>query len=64
MIFHGTTRGLGGIRKPFSEKNLPSQRYKNPQNLIQPTKEETEEQKLQRHKEFFKGLSSLAPKSK
>lgn len=53
-------RGIGGVNKPFDYNKLPSNKKNNVQNYITATKEQTEEQRLERHRRFFAGLKELA----
>lgn len=54
------TRGLCGVKQAFDYRELPSHK----KNIhIQNKVDETEEQRLQRHKRFFEGLkASFGPK--
>lgn len=49
-------RGLGGSKKIFDVNDLPSQQKNNKLKITNELKEETQEQRLQRHKRFFEGM--------
>lgn len=55
-------RGIGGLKKTIDYKNLPSIKAKNED--IDPQREETPEERLERHKKFFDSLKKLAPNKK
>ena len=55
-------RGLGGCKKTMDYKNLPSIKAKKED--IDPQKEETPEERLERHKKFFASLKKLAKNKK
>lgn len=51
-------RGIGGVKQSFNINNLASVKLSKEHKtlLIEPKKEETEEERLQRHREFFQSL--------
>ena len=49
------TRGLCGVKQAFNYKDLPSQRKNN---IIEHKRDQTEEQRLQRHKRFFEQMKA------
>lgn len=49
-------RGLAGSKKIFDVNDLPSQQKNNKLKITNELKNETQEQRLQRHKRFFEGL--------
>lgn len=53
-----STRGIGGVKHAFKAEDLPSYKWKKQQSFkdFEEHKEETEEEKLQRHKAFFEEL--------
>ena len=55
----GCVRGLGGCKQPINYNNLPSIKAKHEDIEIDPQKEETEEERLERHKRFFASLKNM-----
>lgn len=53
------TRGLCGSKKTFDIDLLPSIKKRKSENKLEENKEETEEERLERHERFFEGLKSL-----
>lgn len=56
-------RGLGGCKQPFNYKSLPSYDKYNKNNEIIP-ENETEEERLIRHKRFFESLKNIVKSDK
>ena len=57
----GSVRGIGGCKQTFKVDELPSVKRANIEKnrlLTESRKDETPEEKLARHKEFFKNLKS------
>ena len=52
-------RGIGGIKKSFDVKLLPSNKEEE-KIIIETNENETPEERLERHKKFFQSLKSLA----
>lgn len=51
-------RALGGCKKVLNTDNLPSVRHKN-KITLEEVKNETEEERLERHKKFFSELKTM-----
>lgn len=55
----GGVRGLGGCKKPFDLKDLPSYEKYNKNNSFIAPENETEEERLARHRAFFESLKNM-----
>jgi hypothetical protein len=55
-----STRGIGGLKQAFKIDDLPSSKWKKQQSFkdFEEVKEETEEEKLERHRKFFSELKN------
>ena len=59
LDINNACRGLGGCKKVFDVDSLQSVKYNKEKINLDQVKEETEEQRLERHKKFFKDLKDL-----
>lgn len=58
MIFLAGVRGIGGVKKPLNVNELPSYKHKNTYRVGE-QRQETEEEKLKRHQEFFNQMRDI-----
>lgn len=57
-------RGLGGCKQPFNYKSLPSYDKYNKNDPSISYENETEEERLARHKKFFESLKNMVKSNK